>query len=329
VRAVWHAAVGLKVYLCLSEQLRLHEVIIITHFDDLLMKRQILVPVDMEEMSLYAIEQSINLARLTDSGITLLNVYQPSNMLKNFFSAEDQDRMLESIRTQLDQLAADTSQKYGVEVYAMVKKGNIPRLIVDTAEDINAHFIVMGTYSTENTGDPDSHILGANTSRVIRMATRPVITISRKQQFSGCRSILVPLDLSKETRQKVSKAIELSKLFHSKVHVISAYWSKGDLDIHRRLDHQIKQVLSVLRQAGVECCGEILESDDENRTLVPIILKYADDHEDIDLIMIMTQQEVGIVEFFLGSHAQEMVRKSKVPVMSIVPRDLGERIFIS
>ena len=39
-------------------------------------KQTILVPVDMEEMSLYAISQSQNLARLTNSSITLLYVHR-------------------------------------------------------------------------------------------------------------------------------------------------------------------------------------------------------------------------------------------------------------
>jgi hypothetical protein len=42
--------------------------------------------------------------------------------------------------------------------------------------------------------------------------------------------------------------------------------------------------------------------------------------------MIMTQQEAGMIEFFMGSRAQEFVRLSAIPVMSIAPRELG---FIS
>lgn len=287
------------------------------------------MPVDMEEMSLYAIEQSLNLAKLTNSSITLLNVYQPSNMLMKFFSSEDHEKMMANIESQLMDLAEATRKKHGIEVSILVKKGNIPRMIVETAQELDSQFIIMGTFSTENVGNPEDHILGANTSRVIRTSNCPVITINRKHQYSGCRSILVPLDLTKETRQKVNKAIELSRLFRSKVHVVSAYWSKGDKAIHKRLEHQIKQVISVLKKNGVDCIGEILESDEEHRTLVPIILNYADEHTDIDLIMIMTQQEVGIVEYFVGSHAQEMVRKAKVPVMSIIPKDLGERMFFN
>jgi len=43
----------------------------------------------------------------------------------------------------------------------------------------------------------------------------------------------------------------------------------------------------------------------------------------LNLIRIMTQQENKLVEYFMGSSAQTMVRHSKVPIMSVLPRELG------
>jgi len=39
--------------------------------------------------------------------------------------------------------------------------------------------------------------------------------------------------------------------------------------------------------------------------------------------MIMTQQENKLVEYFLGSAAQSIIRMSKVAVMTITPDDIG------
>ena len=39
--------------------------------------------------------------------------------------------------------------------------------------------------------------------------------------------------------------------------------------------------------------------------------------------MVMTQQEVGWVEFFVGSTAGELIRTTDIPVMSIVPSDIA------
>jgi len=58
------------------------------------------------------------------------------------------------------------------------------------------------------------------------------------------------------------------------------------------------------------------------RDLAASILKYANS-VDSDLILIMTQQETKLVEFFVGSAAQTIIRLSNVPVMSIIPKELS------
>ena len=37
----------------------------------------------------------------------------------------------------------------------------------------------------------------------------------------------------------------------------------------------------------------------------------------------MTQKEIGFIEFFIEPDAQEMIRISDIPVMSITPKDSG------
>jgi len=86
----------------------------------------------------------------------------------------------------------------------------------------------------------------------------------------------------------------------------------------------VKTISSVGTSAGFA----VVESNDDEDTLVPAILDYAVKQEDIDLILILTQQEIGIVEYFVGSHAQEFIRLSPIPVMSIIPKaDRGISIF--
>jgi nucleotide-binding universal stress UspA family protein len=180
----------------------------------------------------------------------------------------------------------------------------------------------MGTHSSE-AGEEETARIGANSSRVIRSAKCPVITINGKHHYNGCRNILLPLDLSKETRQKVTLAVELAKLFGSGIRVVSALWSKNDPEIIQKLTQQLNQVINFIAEAGIESTAEIIESRDGERTLVPTILSYAKQQGDIDLVVIMTQQEIGFVEFFVGSHAQEFLRLSEIPVLSVVPKELG------
>lgn len=283
----------------------------------------ILVPYDFNRQSEYALEQAVNLAKHTQSKITLLYVHESQGFLANLFNDDRDEEILEKINDHLDSVAARISLKSGIYADATLQTGRIYTVINKVAEDINAKFIVMGTRSSDGDDPERKRMLGANTSRVIRSAVCPVITISGTTHYDGCRSILLPLDLTKETRQKVGWAIEMAKIYGAKIRAVSALWSMDDPEIVNKLNFQINHVKDFIEEAGVECEAQIIGSPKGEKTLVPSIMDYARSKGDVDLIVIMTQQEFSIVEFFVGSHAQEFIRSSEIPVISIVPKELG------
>jgi nucleotide-binding universal stress UspA family protein len=287
--------------------------------------KNILVPYDFREMAEIALGQSYNLARLTGLDITLLHVHEESNAVTKTFIEDKKDDILKKIEEQLQIIATKAQAESGITIHTMVARGRIHSKIVEVAEMIQAKFIVMSLSSTHEE-DPDKRMVGANLSRVIRAAKCPVLTISSKSHYDGCRSILLPLDITKQTRHKVGWAIEVALKFNAKIKIVSALWSRNNEDIVTQLRAQLIQVRKFIEERGIEVSAEIIESERGSKTLIPAILEYAHKEGDIDLIMIMTQQEVGWVEFFVGSHATEMIRSSDIPVMSVVPKDTGERL---
>ncbi len=279
----------------------------------------ILIPVDFNEVSLIAIEQSYNLARLLNLSLVLLYVHEEPNFIRGLFSDDEFKKRKDLILSRLDDLAKKAEQDGGITTKTMVVEGRVYDEINRMAAQLHSKFIVMGTRGALE----EKKMVGANTSRIIRSAPCPVITINSKHNHKGCRSILLPLDLTQETRQKVTKAIEIALLFNAEVKVMSALWSKHNEVIHNQLLRQLKQAQDFITAAGVKCSAELVESTGSEKSLVPIILRYAKEQGDIDLIIIMTQQEMAIVEFFLSSSAQEVIRTSEIPVMSVVPKELG------
>jgi nucleotide-binding universal stress UspA family protein len=194
---------------------------------------------------------------------------------------------------------------------------------VDAAARLQAQFIIMGTHSEPDLPGNDVGVLGANSSRVLRSAKCPVITINGKHHYDGCRNILLPLDLTAESRQKVTWAIRIARVYGAGIKVVSGIWSMNDPEVHSRLRFLADQVKHVITREGIDCTAEIVLDLEGEKALIPTVLKYAEEQGDIDLIMIMTQQEAGMLEFFVGSRAQEFVRLSPIPVMSIAPKEIG------
>jgi len=283
---------------------------------------KILIPIDFQRQSLIALNQSYNLAHLLLAEIVLIYVHEQSGMFAGIFSNDQNNEMLSKIDEKLAELSGKASLESGLTITYRIEKGRIYSKILDVAKEINAQYIIMGTHST-GADEVDDRRVGANTSRVIRSANCPVITLNAKHIYNGCRNILLPMDLSKETRQKVTIAIELAKFYGAGIKVVSALWSKKDAAIVNRIYQQGNQVVDFIASAGIACTFEVVESRGGEKTLVPSVLNYAAEQKDIDLIIILTQQEIGIVEYFVGSHAQEFIRLSDIPVMSIIPKELG------
>lgn len=288
--------------------------------------KKILIPVDFELESIIALEQSYNLARLLPAEIVLLYVYDPPTGIHSLFSASHDEEILKKLEAELDGLASKVRDETGLTVSPILEKGRVYSKILETADTIQAQFIIMGQHSQPDLPGSPAGVMGANSSRVLRSTKCPVITINAKHHYDGCRNILLPLDLSRESRQKVNWGIRIAKIYGAGIKVVSGIVSDTDTAEMEKLKFMARQVQQIIEKEGIPCTAEVIENIGNEKSLIPSLLNYAEKQGDVDLIMIMTQQEAGLIDFFMGSVAQEFVRLSPIPVMSIVPKQLG---FIS
>ncbi len=274
----------------------------------------IVVPVDFSEQSQIALGQTFNLARVTGSDITLVYVIDStllSSVYNLFSSHETQEALLrDGIKARLEEMAAQTRQESGIEVKTRIEKGKIYEEIVKVAEELRAFFIIMGTCGESTLA---KKFIGSNAVRVINEAHCPVITIKGKEHRSGCKTIVLPLDLSRETKEKVVKCIEIAKFFNSDVKVVSVIDTHDEFLINK-LTRQLDQVVEFISSHQIGAVGEFVKGKD----IAEEILAYSKKVE-ADLIMIMTQQELEWTEYFIGTASQEIINSSDIPVCSIRP----------
>lgn len=285
----------------------------------------ILVPFDFSERAFAALDESFNLAKMTGLEITLFHVIRDNQNIFAAFGGERSKTMRkeyeDQMRQQLQEVAEEASRRSGTKVSPVISHGKAHDKVLKGSHLLHSKFIVQGINSEPIGTKPE--VIGGNALRVIKKSECPVITVKNPHKTDGCRSILLPLDLTQETRQKVSYAVEMAKLFGSTIKVVSVYWSSGDKDILKRLDQQMEQVSRFIKKEGVKYTTRIIEEAGSSKMLAPLILDYAMSEKDIDLVMIMTQRESGLFELFLGSSAQYIIRHSEVPVMTIIPQQLG------
>ena len=261
-----------------------------------------------------ALSQAINLAKVIDAEITIINVSEDHGLFNKYISSADAEAHKKDTEKKLKELVAERADS-GVEIHTMTAHGKIYEKINEVAEMIGATLILMGTSGSLGL----MKFIGSNTLRVIRESKIPVISIKGKEIQEGLASILVPLDLSKETKDKVSKAVWLSKLYgNARIDIVSISTS-SDSFIKNKAKRQVQQVQTFLQSKGIDSTGKMI-TDTKGKSVAESIIEYSQTVK-AGLIMVMTQQENNITQMFIGSSAQAIINGSEVPVMSVIPGD--------
>lgn len=256
----------------------------------------ILVPTDFHEQSLIALSQSYNLARYTHSQLYLMHVFEKGADKKE---AEEK----------LKKLAEETQLKTSIVVKTILEEGNPFVEVNKTIERLQPILVFIGVSSKIAAKE----ILGQNSFRMVRESTAPVITIRGKLHRDGCKLILLPLDLTKETREKVGKAIEFAKYFDSRIQVLSVL-DKGQEVYENKLLAYSNQVKRFIQEKGVVCGNKTIRG----KNIAEMVVSYAKE-VDADLIMVMSKAERNLKEFFMGTTAQQIINLSEIPVLSVRP----------
>jgi nucleotide-binding universal stress UspA family protein len=211
----------------------------------------------------------------------------------------------------LAKLCAQTEKESGVPTDFINRKGNIYELTDKVAMDQRATLIIAGLESHMDF----KHIIGASASKFVRKAPCPVITIRGQQHNDGCENILLPIDLSPESREKVDVAIQFAKYFGASIRILGLF-DEADQAYENELLAYTYQVKLFIKNNGISCTNKSISTKDIATTVV----EYANKIE-ADLIMIMNKPSLSVGEFFKGTDAQKIVDISNVPVMTIQPME--------
>lgn len=256
----------------------------------------ILIPVDFSKQSLIAIEQSYNLAKYTSSKLIIMHASANSN---------------HEHEAELKEIVANCIKNSGQPAEYLNLKGDIYELIDKKAEELDCALIVIGL----DTQIRFRSFLGSNTnvSKFLKNAPCPIITMRSIDNRNSCRNILMPIDLSAESREKVGVVVQLAQYYKADVRIVSVF-NPNDEKYENQLLPYLNQVKKFIKDRGVNCTNKSIPSNNA----VEAIVNYANNNE-CDLIVQMNHKDLSLGELFGGAVSQKMVEASNVPVLSINP----------
>ncbi|MDC3129878.1 universal stress protein [Bacteroidota bacterium] len=280
-----------------------------------MLTNKILVPVGFSEQSLAALKQACLIAKIKKSEVIILSVIEEQSKISGLLIDNPFEEIRNKVKDKLDEISEMHSSKFSVKVDSLVASGKIYEQIVEVSSMTNANLIVMGT-----NGSPKGVIkkfIGSNAERVVRLSNIPVITIKENTSAENFDNIILPLDLGKETKEKVTFAIEYARYWNSTIRIVSVFL-KHNTNEKNILIKNLNQVSNFISNAGVKCTSELIEGE-KKQSLGDFVINY-EKKFDSDLIIIMTKKEELALSNNLSVTARYIIHNSKIPVMSIKPK---------
>lgn len=263
----------------------------------------VLVPTDFTEVSLVAYNHAALLTKQIGGRLDLLHVVADKEDVKDTYPKLDKA------------MALIQSENPGLEIKTHVRVGSIFEDIGDTAAEIGAQIIVMGTHGKKGW----QHVTGSRALKVVTNSTVPFIIVQNKKiAEGGYDDIVLPMDLHKDTKQKLEHVAKLAQYFNSKVHVITAF--ETDEFLVKKIKSNKIFAKNYLTERGVEFD---IKSAEKGSNFVKEIIRYAVENN-ADLISIMNHDDESFHFFGKDSFEERIITNdAEIAVMCVNPIDAG------
>ena len=274
------------------------------------MKTRILVPTDFSKVGDTALNHAAIIAAAIDGEVYVLHIVGDK-------------REISEARLQLETLQARWKKDRNIDIEPIVRIGSIFEDIDKVATEIDASLIIMGTHGLKGM----QFITGSRALKIVTESSVPFIIVQEREiRDSGYDRIVIPLDLHKETKQKLKLAADMALYFESKVFLVSP--GETDEFLKNQLDRNINYAKKFLDERNIEYEVEITETKSGN--FVKGMLKYAA-AVDSDLICIMNFYENSLMGIMGGSYEQTVITNdAQIPVLCINPIEthvISESVF--
>jgi nucleotide-binding universal stress UspA family protein len=272
----------------------------------------IVVAIDFSNTSVHALEYSILLANRFKSDIILVWVDKltPSEGLYHDSSAENRTEAKKRFDDILENYG--TSLEKGLKLEYKMRKGKIYHEIDTLAKTVGASFVVTGAHGISGF---EEFWIGSNAFKMVTYASCPVITIRNDFPVGkGIDKIMVPIDGSVETLQKIPVVAKVATQFKSKVYLVATQYTHLK-SVQKIALKYVDQAAHYLAKNNVKTVTDEIISNDITKAVIAYASKL-----NADLVSIMTEQETP-VNILLGPHAQQLINQSPIPVLSLHPQE--------
>ena len=277
--------------------------------------RRILVAIDFSSDSFNALEHGLLMANSMKTHLRIVHVKKSDEFVIPYNPENGESNKTLPLEEYLATVLNKYQDSYEVEggIFDFkIRKGNVYVEITNQAHYDDSFMIIVGTHGASGFKE---YLLGSNAFRVVDKAMCPVLTVRHGFMPEPIRKIVVPLDVTNQTRIKVPFAIDIAMAYGAEIHALGVY-ETSTKEVVARISQYVDQVCEHITNRGVTVVKETISGTN----ITDMTIEYAKNIH-ADMIIIMTEQTERPENIFLGPYPQQMVNHSPIPVLSIHPAD--------
>jgi len=257
--------------------------------------KNFIVPHDFSSVANIALEHAISAAKRVKAEINILHVVSKGKDIKD--AEAKLENVLSSFNTE-------------VKLIGNIRVGNIFEDIGDFAAEKHAELIFMGTHGTHGW----QHLTGSNALKVVTHSSIPFIIVqAESEKVTGYNDIVVPLDLNKETKQKLAVVADIAKYFNSRVHVITP--DESDEFLRHQVKVNIQFANKFFQERGIEVTATLAPSSGFDKEIVKHAVSVG-----ADLIAFMNLNKNNFFGVISASYETYMINNdANIPVLIVNP----------
>lgn len=261
-------------------------------------KNVVLVTWDFTEKSEFAYENAVHAAKGLGAEVVLLHIVKKES---------DVGEMEQKLNEVIAQKYATATPK----PKALVKEGSIFTAIGESAEEVGAKMVFMGTHGIKGS----QKFFGSWALKVIAHTKVPFVVVQSAPKENQYRDIVFPVNYRKENKESINWLNFFSRAFGSKIHIFTA--KHTDSNFVKGVESNILFLSKNLKVKSIEY---IMEQAPGQTDFVKEAVDYAK-QINAGSIFLMTTKDIGFTDYMLGAHEQYIIANNfNIPVICVNPK---------
>ena len=262
------------------------------------LERPIIVPWDFSEVAENAFQHAVIISKSVNRDILLLHIVQDT-------------KDIVGKKSKLETEAEKLGKEFGIKPHAGVVEGSIFHAIGNTAKDLKAEMIIMGTHGMQGA----QKLFGSKALKVVVSSRIPFVIVQDKPVKEKIETILLPIDFKTENKEKANWIYYLARNFGSRFVILKS--KSRDKGFRKKTQSNIRYIESFLK--GHDVAYEIVTTEG-TQPFKKEIISYAKSHN-ADLVLVMATRDIKWVDYLLGAPEQYLIANPEgLPVMCMNPK---------